>query len=345
VRLEDFDFDLPQSLIAQTPAARRDQSRMMVVRRNTGKWEHLLFRDLPQIIGRDHFLVMNNTRVFPARLEACRPDRQEHIEVLLVRDLGSGNWLALLKPGRKAPVGQKLRVGPLEAEVTEIKESGARILHFPAQANLMATFESIGHTPLPPYIRRSGEQELADDRTRYQTVYAKHTGSVAAPTAGLHFTEEILNRLDEAGVPRCEILLHIGYGTFQPVRCQKIENHRMEPEYFEVTENAAACLSKYREEGRKLVAVGTTTTRVLEHMALGGKEFRRGEAGFCDLFIYPGFKFQMLNGLLTNFHLPQSTLFMLVSAFGGTELLKECYREAIRQQYRFYSYGDCMLLL
>lgn len=345
MRIDDFNFELPQSLIAQTPAARRDHSKMMVVRRNTGQWEHLLFQDLPQIIGRDHFLVMNNTRVFPARLEASRPNRQEHIEVLLVRDLGFGDWLALLKPGRKAMIGQELRFGPLCAKVTQIRESGARVLHFRVREELMATFESIGHIPLPPYIHRLTSQDLPDDRTRYQTVYARHTGSVAAPTAGLHFTEEILSRLDQAGVPRCEILLHIGYGTFQPVRDEEIENHHMEPEYFEVSENAAASISKFKQEGRRLVAVGTTTTRVLEYLALGNEGFRGGQSGFCDLFIYPGFKFQMLDGLLTNFHLPRSTLFMLVCAFGGRELLKECYQEAVRQKYRFYSYGDCMLLL
>jgi S-adenosylmethionine:tRNA ribosyltransferase-isomerase len=288
---------------------------------------------------------MNNTRVFPARLRACRPNKQEHIEVLLVRDLGSGNWLALLKPGRKAMIGQELRIGPLVAEVVEIRESGARVLRFPAHEHLMATFENIGDTPLPPYIRRLPGHEPAEDRARYQTVYASQTGSVAAPTAGLHFTEEILQRLDQAGVPRCEILLHIGYGTFQPVRCQKIENHHMEPEYFEVSENAAMLIDKYRQEGRRLIAVGTTTTRVLEYLAMGKDGFQGSKSGFCDLFIYPGFKFQMLDGLLTNFHLPQSTLFMLVSAFGGRELVQECYREAVRQEYRFYSYGDCMLLL
>lgn len=345
MKLNEFDFELPQNLIAQTPAARRDQSRMMVVRRDTGKREHLLFRDLPQIIGREHFLVMNNTRVFPARLGAWRPNKQEHIEVLLVRYLGSGDWLALLKPGRKAMIGQELRIGPLCAKVKEIRESGARVLHFPGQKDLMATFETIGSTPLPPYIRRLPGQDLADDNMRYQTVYARHTGSVAAPTAGLHFTEETLRHLDQMGVPRCEILLHIGYGTFQPVRAKKIENHHMEPEYFEVSKKAAASISKYKREGRRLIAVGTTATRVLEYLALGKAGFCGEKSGFCDLFIYPGFKFQMLDGLLTNFHLPQSTLFLLVCAFGGHELLKECYREAIRQQYRFYSYGDCMLLL
>jgi S-adenosylmethionine:tRNA ribosyltransferase-isomerase len=345
VQLSEFDFELPQNLIAQMPAARRDEARMMVVRRDTGRCEHLLFRDLPQVIGREHFLVMNNTRVFPARLRACRPDKQEHIEVLLVRDLGSGDWLALLKPGRKAMIGQELRMGPLGARVKEIRESGARVLHFPAQENLMATFETIGQPPLPPYIHRWPGQDLAQDRTRYQTVYARHTGSVAAPTAGLHFSEEILHRLDQVGVPRCEILLHIGYGTFQPVRCKKIEDHPMEPEYFEVSEKAAESIGKFKQEGRRLVAVGTTTTRVLEYLALQKEGFCSGKSGFCNLFIYPGFEFRMLDGLLTNFHLPQSTLFILVCAFGGIKLLQECYREAIRREYRFYSYGDCMLLL
>jgi S-adenosylmethionine:tRNA ribosyltransferase-isomerase len=345
VKLDDFDFEFPAALIAQSPSARRDQSRMMVVWRKTGKWEHRLFRELPQIIGPDHFLVLNKTRVFPARLRACRPNKKELIEILLVRDLGSGHWLSLLKPARKAMLGQKLSVGPLCAEVVAVKESGMRVLRFTGVTDLMATFERIGETPLPPYIRRSPQQDLRNDRARYQTVYAKKTGSVAAPTAGLHFTAGILHQLDLAGVPRCEILLHVGYGTFQPVRHEDIESHRMEPEYFEVSERAADSIQGYRQNGRRLVAVGTTTTRVLEFLAQQDHGFKGKKSGFCDLFIYPGFQFQMLDGLLTNFHLPRSTLFMLVCAFGGLDLLRECYREAISREYRFFSYGDCMLLL
>lgn len=344
MKLEDFDFNLPPHLIAQNPAACRDQSKMMVVWRDRERWEHRLFRDLPQIIGRDSFLVMNSTRVFPARLDARRSDRQEHIEVLLVRDLGGGDWLALVKPGRKAKMGQELRIGPLRAVVAETRESGARVLRFPAGEDLLSTFESIGRTPLPPYIRRPSGPDRIEDRNRYQTVYARQVGSVAAPTAGLHFTEDTLRRLDLAGVPRCEILLHVGYGTFQPVRCENIEDHRLEPEYFEVSEEAAASIRRCRQERRRLISVGTTTTRVLEHLALEAGGFAGG-SGFCSLFIYPGFRFQMLDGLLTNFHLPKSSLFMLVCAFGGVRFLKDCYREAIRRQYRFYSYGDCMLLL
>jgi S-adenosylmethionine:tRNA ribosyltransferase-isomerase len=345
VKLSDFDFSLPDDLIAQHPLPERDQSRMMVVWRSTGKREHRIFRDLPYILGPEHFLVMNNTRVFPARLNASRPGKREKIEVLLVRELAPGDWLALLKPARKAPPGQELLIGSLRTSVVDLRESGSRILRFEQSEGLIEFFEQIGEPPLPPYIHRMNKREMVEDRERYQTVYARHTGSVAAPTAGLHFTPEVLKRLEIQGIGRCEILLHVGYGTFQPVRCEEIENHRMEPEYFEVNEQAAACIGRSKAEGRRIVAVGSTTTRVLEHLAARGFTFDGRESGFCDLFIYPGFKFQMLDGMLTNFHLPRSTLFMLVSAFAGRELMLDCYREAVSESYRFFSYGDCMLLL
>jgi S-adenosylmethionine:tRNA ribosyltransferase-isomerase len=345
MRLSDFDFVLPEHLIAQSPAAERDESKMMVIWRQSGKREHLKFRDLPELLGPRHFIVVNNTRVIPARLRACRPGRQEEIEVLLLRELNPYNWLALVKPARKAPLGQTLIMGELSAQVTEVRESGSRIFRFDPGIDLWEMLERIGEPPTPPYIHRRRGQDFTEDRKRYQTVYARHRGSVAAPTAGLHFTEDVFRRLDAGGVPVCELLLHVGYGTFQPVRCENIEEHKMEPEYYELDETTASRIGSYKSEGRKLIAVGTTTTRCLEYIARQEDPLRQASAGFCNLFIYPGFEFKLLDGLLTNFHLPKSTLFMLACAFAGRELMLDCYREAISREYRFYSYGDCMLLL
>jgi S-adenosylmethionine:tRNA ribosyltransferase-isomerase len=345
MKLSDFDFVLPDRLIAQSPAAERDESRMMVVWRESGKREHLKFRDLPEVLGSGHFIVINNTKVFPARLRACRPAKQEEIEVLLLRELDPCNWLALVKPARKTPLGQTLKIGKLSAQVTEVRESGSRVLRFDSGIDLWEAFERIGEPPTPPYIRRQRGQDFTEDRMRYQTVYARHRGSVAAPTAGLHFTEDIFRRLEVRGVPVCELLLHVGYGTFQPVRSENIEEHKMEPEYYELDQATATRIRSYLSEGRRLIAVGTTTTRCLEYLARQENPLHHAAAGFCNLFIYPGFEFRLLDGLLTNFHLPKSTLFMLACAFAGRELMQDCYREAISKEYRFYSYGDCMLLL
>jgi S-adenosylmethionine:tRNA ribosyltransferase-isomerase len=345
MKLDDFNFVLPEHLIAQHPAPERDSSRMMVVWRQSGKREHLRFRDLPDILGPEHFLVVNNTRVFPARLKASRPGKCEEIEVLLLKEAGPNDWLALLKPGRKAPIGQELEIGELSARVAEVRESGSRVLHFKQGINLLEVFEKIGTPPTPPYIRRQGIQDFAEDKLRYQTVYAQHSGSVAAPTAGLHFTDAVLHRLGARGIPICKLLLHVGYGTFQPIRSENLEEHTMEPEYYSIDAATAAQIQTYKSEGRRLVSVGTTTTRCLEYLARQENPMSQDSTGYCNLFIYPGFEFKLLDGLITNFHLPRSTLFMLVCAFAGRELMLDCYREAISKDYRFYSYGDCMLLL
>jgi S-adenosylmethionine:tRNA ribosyltransferase-isomerase len=345
MKLHDFNFQLPDHLIAQCPPPERDQSRMLVVWRESGKREHHTFQELPDILNPEHFLVLNNTRVFPARLRACRPGKNEEIEVLLIRELNPRDWIALIKPGRKAPPGQELLFGELSARVLDVTESGGRILRFREGQDLHQAFEKIGEPPIPPYIRRSSIDDLSQDRLRYQTVYARHPGSVAAPTAGLHFTETVFNRLEVRRIPVCELLLHVGYGTFQPIRCEDIERHQMEPEYFRLEASTAERIRHYKAERRKLVAVGTTTTRCLEFLARKEAPLEGESSGFCNLFIYPGFEFRMLNGLLTNFHLPQSTLFMLVCAFAGRELMLDCYHEAIAEGYRFYSYGDCMLIL
>jgi S-adenosylmethionine:tRNA ribosyltransferase-isomerase len=338
MKLSDFDFILPERLIAQHPSSERDSSRLMVVWRKSGKREHRRFRELPEILGGGHFLVINNTRVFPARLYACRPGQDEEIEVLLLKELAPRDWLALVKPARKAPIGQKLLLGDLSAQVIEVKETGSRIFRFEAGPDLQDAFERIGTPPIPPYLRRQRYQDLSEDSVRYQTIYARHSGSVAAPTAGLHFTDEVFRRLKAHGTQVCELLLHVGYGTFQPVRCQDIEEHQLEPEYYRIDAVNALQIKKLKGEGRRLIAVGTTTTRCLEFLARAENALDHASAGFCNLFIYPGFEFRMLDGLLTNFHLPRSTLFMLACAFGGRELLLDCYHEAIINNYRFYSY-------
>ena len=345
INLSDFDFDLPDRLIAQTPAPVRDSSKMMVVWRDTGRREHRIFSDLPDILDSDSFLVVNNTKVFPARLRASRPGKQEEIEILLLKELGPLDWLALVKPARKAPPGQELIIGRLPAKVMGARESGSRVFRFESGTNLSQLFEKIGEPPIPPYIHRKRGQDLSEDRVRYQTVYARHSGSVAAPTAGLHFTEEVFRRLGERSIPVCEVLLHVGYGTFQPVRCENIEHHHMEPEYYRIDATTLEKIKNYKDNGLRLVAVGTTTTRCLEFLARQENGLTQASSGLCNLFIYPGFEFKVLNGLLTNFHLPRSTLFMLACAFAGRDLLLDCYREAISRDYRFYSYGDCMLVL
>jgi len=345
MNLSDFDFELPEHLIAQAPAPERDGSKMMVVWRATGKREHRVFRELPDILNAEHFLVINNTRVFPARLRAYRPGKSEEIEILLLRETAPHEWLALIKPARKAPPGGELMVCGRTARVLEASESGSRLLRFEYEGELPQLFEQFGETPIPPYIHRDKGEDLSKDKLRYQTVYARRSGSVAAPTAGLHFTDDVFRRLNEQGIPVCEVLLHVGYGTFKPVRCENILEHSMEAEYYEVDAATAGRIRDYKAGGRKLVAVGTTTTRCLEYIAKEKDAWDHAASGFCNLFIYPGFRFQMLNGLLTNFHLPRSTLFMLASAFAGRDLLMDCYREAIANNYRFYSYGDCMLIL
>lgn len=345
MKLASFDFSLPEHLIAQQPAPERDQSRLMVVHRAEKSVEHRVFHELPEILNPDSFLVVNTTRVFPARLWANRPGKQERIEILLVREEAPDAWVALIRPARKAGLGQRLLLGELAARVIGLQPDGSRILAFTGSPDLRGWIEKTGEPPLPPYIRRASGADLAADRMRYQTVFARQWGSIAAPTAALHFTPRVFGRLAENQIPCREILLHVGYGTFQPVRCEEIEEHRMQAEYFEVTGKEAAAIEELLARGKRLIAVGTTTTRVLEHLARQGGFSPGGTSGYCDLFIYPGFAFRAMQGLITNFHLPRSTLFMLVCAFAGREFMLDCYRQAIEEKYRFFSYGDCMLIL
>ena len=337
MKIADFDYHLPAELIAQYPCENRDQSRLMVVDRVSQSLEHCRFRDLPRFLSSRDLLVVNNTRVIPARLYAYRAGRQEKIEVLLLSPLEGDVWEALIQPGKKARPGARLvfQAGEFEAEVLDGTPSAVRRLHFEYSGEFWHWIERLGQTPLPPYISREPTRE---DRKRYQTVFATISGSVAAPTAGLHLTRELLEEISH-----CKITLHVGYGTFRPVSVERIEEHQMDAEYYEIAAEAATRIAEHQESGR-VIAVGTTTTRVLEHVFSRHQEIAP-DRGWTDLFIYPGFEFRVIGGLITNFHLPRSTLLLLVSAFAGKSLIQKCYREAIGRGYRFYSYGDAMLIL
>ena len=356
--VSDFDYHLPEELIAQEPLADREASRMLHLVRQSGGWRDRHFRNLPDLLRPDDLLVVNNTRVFAARLYGRRSGQRAQpvsprnpaargflhgrVEVLLTRDLGNREWEALVHPGRKIGVGERLFFGDneLEAEVVGRGTFGERRLRFRPVPDFFQRIERLGHVPLPPYI---GRPDRPEDRARYQTVYARESGSVAAPTAGLHFTPEVLDRIRERGVEMAEITLHIGLGTFQPVRVERVENHKMRSEWFSISNDAATRINRALEQGRRVVAVGTTTVRTLEFAACETGRVKPGR-GEANLFIYPGFRFRVVGALLTNFHLPRSTLLMLVSAFTGRELVLKAYEHAVQERYRFYSYGDCMFI-
>ncbi|MBZ5531607.1 MAG: tRNA preQ1(34) S-adenosylmethionine ribosyltransferase-isomerase QueA [Acidobacteriia bacterium] len=402
--VSDFDFHLPEELIAQEPLPERSQSRMLHLWRESGRYEDRKFADFPDLLRPDDLLVVNNSRVFPARLfgrragahaqpvsprnPAAKEFLQGRVEVLLTRQVGPFEWQALVRPGRKIDVGEKIYFGgtaapaasspaagegaELAAEITARGEFGERTLRFGPVADFFAVVEKLGHVPLPPYIHRPDQApDQPADRERYQTVYAgrAETGSVAAPTAGLHFTPEILARIRNRGVEIAEITLHVGLGTFQPVHVERVEDHKMHGESFHISEAVAAQINRALEEKRRVVAVGTTTVRALEFAALqqqtaaerspaanvrGGPATSSAESkapvriapgsGEAGIFIYPGFQFRVVGAMLTNFHLPKSTLLMLVSAFAGKENILRAYEHAVRERYRFFSYGDCMFV-
>ncbi len=352
MRLADFDFHLPEELIAQEALADRSASRMLVVHRAEGRWEDRCFRDLPGYLHPGDCLVLNDSRVFPARLFGHRsgihalpvgknnPKLQEHlsgeVEVFLLRSVPSGprDWEALVRPGRKLPVGERIRFAEgLEAEIIARGEFGERTVRFLGDTDLYAAFERIGHIPLPPYIRRA---DTSADRERYQTVFAREKGSAAAPTAGLHFTPDLLERCREAGADQAYVTLHVGLGTFQPLHQELVEEVRLHAEHYRITAENAARI----EAAGRVVAVGTTSVRTLETAARTHQL-----EGETDIFLYPGVPFQRTGAMLTNFHLPGTSLLVLVAAFAGTELMLAAYRHAVEQRYRFYSYGDCMLIL
>ena len=361
VLVSQFNYHLPEELIAQDPLADRAASRMLRLDRNSGNVSDDLFRSFPALLGATDLVVFNNTRVFPARLYGRRSGARAHplssrnpaardflkgqIEVLLTRQVSSepNEWECLVRPGRKIGIGERLYFGDdqgLSAEVIARGSFGERRVRFDPVPDFFTRVERSGHVPLPPYISR---EDRPGDRERYQTVYARERGSVAAPTAGLHFTPEILDKIRERGIETTEITLHVGLGTFQPVRSETVEDHRLHREAYEISAEASEKINRALKEGRRVVAVGTTTVRTLEYAAreTGRVQPGRGEA---DLFIYPGFQFRVVGALLTNFHLPQSTLLMLVCAFAGTEPTLTAYRHAVEQRYRFYSYGDCMFV-
>jgi S-adenosylmethionine:tRNA ribosyltransferase-isomerase len=356
VRTSDFDFPLPEELIAQQPAAARDQSRLLVLRRETGKVTHRQFTDFPSFLKPGDVLVLNNSRVIPARLRGFAGPGGGDLEVLLLSEVDVNDWWVMVKPGRRARIGTTIsfrrRSGegsPAQAQVIDINPEGHRRLRFSGIPNIADVLDSLGEVPLPPYIRRDGASDLASDQERYQTVYAEAPGSVAAPTAGLHFTPEVLHLIRELGVQVCFVTLHVGLATFGPVKAELLEEHVMHEERFSVNEEAAQAVNAAKREGRRVIAIGTTSVRVLETLAGRHGEIRPG-SDQTRLFLRPPHRFQMVDALLTNFHLPRSTLFMLVSAFAapgeirGQRMMLETYAEAVRELYRFFSYGDAMFI-
>jgi S-adenosylmethionine:tRNA ribosyltransferase-isomerase len=364
VLVSDFHYELPAELIAQHPLPDRAASRLLHLSASTGAFHDRQFRDFPDLLRHDDLVVFNDTRVFPARLygrreglksqavsprnPAARDFLRGRVEVLLTRQLSRNpnhsDWECLVRPGRKISVGEHLFFGEhdeLKAEVIARGQFGERHIRFAPSDDFFAGVEQIGHIPLPPYIDRA---DSSDDRERYQTVYAQERGSVAAPTAGLHFTPEILARIRQRGIETAKITLHVGLGTFQPVRTEKVEEHQLHSESYSISDEAAAKIQHARSQSRRIVAVGTTTVRTLEYAAKQNSGEVRAGTGEANLFIYPGYKFQVVEALLTNFHLPQSTLLMLVCALGGKENVLNAYRHAVAQRYRFYSYGDCMFV-
>lgn len=339
MKKSDFTYPLPEELIAQHPAEQRDASRLLCLDGNSGRIEHHLFYQLPDLLKPGDCLVVNNSRVIPARLLGVRKDTGHAIEVLLLKRLSETEWETIVRPGRKVRTGHQLVFipGRLEAIVRKVTENGNRIIHFNFDGLWEAVLDEAGTLPLPPYIH-----EQLDDPSRYQTVYASRDGSAAAPTAGLHFTPELLDRLDACGIKKAELTLHVGLGTFRPVREENILDHKMHTEYYELPEKTAQLIRQTRAEGGRIVAVGTTSCRVLESVAANGPLTEK--SGWTNLFIYPGFQFKVTDYLITNFHLPESTLLMLVSAFAGKEHILSAYEEAIRQRYRFFSFGDAMLI-
>ncbi len=386
--VSDYAYDLPERLIAQTPAERRDHSRLLVLDRASRSLIDSTFNQLPAFLTAGDLLVLNNTRVFPARLPGRRIRQHANgesiigrrVEVFLVRRLEPLVWEALVRPGRSLHAGAQIEFEPghLTAEILEWREAGRRIVRFHAKGDFDEIIDRIGLTPLPPYIKRDERDRL--DQERYQTVFARERGAVAAPTAGLHFTPELLDQLKARGIEIAEITLHVGYGTFQPVRVERVEDHRVESEGYTISKDAAQIINRALSEKRRIIAVGTTTTRALESAARQGPGAGgRGPVSFAgniepseerpdetltpssspapgprppapgtattDLFIYPGFEFRVLGGLITNFHLPRSSLLMLVAGLAGRKFILEAYRHAVEHEYRFYSYGDAMLIL
>lgn len=339
MKKSDFYFDLPEELIAQTPLERRDASRLLVLNKKTGELEHRHFYDLPEYLHEGDCLVMNDSRVLPARLLGCRSSGGS-VELVLLRDLGEGKWECLSRPGRKTKPGTELSFGDgeLTATVLAVTEGGNRIVQFHYEGIFLEVLERLGKMPLPPYIKA----EL-NDAERYQTVYSREVGSAAAPTAGLHFTQELLQKLADKGVRLCYVTLHVGLGTFRPVKEEEIEDHPMHAEFCMIPEETARIVNETKKNGGRVIAVGTTSCRTLESFASADGALSPS-SGWTDIFIYPGYRFKCIDALITNFHLPESTLIMLVSALAGRETILNAYRTAVEEKYRFFSFGDAMFI-
>ena len=340
MKVSDFYFELPEELIAQYPLEKRDSSRLMVLDKKTGEIEHRKFHDILEYLNEGDTLVLNNTRVLPARLIGEKEETGGKIEFLLLKRIEGDKWECLAKPGRKAKVGTVFTFGEgkLKAIVREIGEEGNRIIEFKYDGIFEQVLDQLGQMPLPPYIH-----EKLEDKERYQTVYSKEKGSAAAPTAGLHFTEELLKEIKDKGVNIAYLTLHVGLGTFRPVKVDDVNNHVMHSEYYHLDKENAELINKTKEAGKRVIAVGTTSSRTLE--TIGDENGRvREQSGWTDIFIYPGYKFKIVDNLITNFHLPESTLIMLVSALAGQDNIMNAYNTAVKEKYRFFSFGDSMFI-
>lgn len=341
MKLSDFNYILPEELIAQDPLEKRDNSRLMVLHRDTGAWEHKHFYDIIDYLNPGDCLVVNNTKVIPARLMGVKEDTGASIEVLLLKRKEEKIWETLVKPGKKARIGARISFGDglLNGEVVDIVEEGNRLIRFEYEGIFEEILDKLGQMPLPPYITHR-----LQDRNRYQTVYAKYDGSAAAPTAGLHFTEELLEKIQKKGIRIAKVTLHVGLGTFRPVKEENVLEHHMHSEFYMVDEAAADAINETKAAGGRIIAVGTTSTRTLETVAEPDGHIPV-KSGWTDIFIYPGYQFKAVDCLITNFHLPESTLIMLVSALADRETVLRAYEEAVREKYRFFSFGDAMLIL
>ena len=340
MKVSDFDFYLPEELIAQHPLEKRDSSRLMVIDKKTGEIEHKHFHDIIDYLNEGDTIVLNNTRVMPARLIGEKVETGGKIEFLLLKRLEGDKWECLAKPGKRAKIGQKFTFGEgkLTCTVVDIVEEGNRIIEFSYEGIFEEVLDQLGEMPLPPYIT-----EKLEDKERYQTVYSKEKGSAAAPTAGLHFTEDLLSKIKAKGVNIAYLTLHVGLGTFRPVKVEDINDHTMHSEYYHLDKENADLINETKKRGNKVISVGTTSTRTLETIS-DENGFVREQSGWTDIFIYPGYKYKVVDNLITNFHLPESTLIMLVSALAGKENVMNAYKEAVNEKYRFFSFGDSMFI-
>ncbi len=339
MKTDDFDYYLPEELIAQVPIKERDHSRLLVLDKNTGEIIHERFDNIINYLDKGDVLVVNNTKVLPARLIGTKEDTNAVIEVLMLKDLGDNKWECLSKPAKRVKEGTIIKFSPeLSAKCIGIGEEGIRHFEFIYNGIFYEILDRLGEMPLPPYIH-----EKLKEKDRYQTVYAKEVGSAAAPTAGLHFTKELIEKIKEKGIIYEEITLHVGLGTFRPVSVEDVTKHKMHSEFYSMTKETANVLNRAKKEGRRIISVGTTTTRTLETILRDNDEFKE-ISGWTDIFIYPGFKFKAIDALITNFHLPKSTLVMLVSAFASKEKIMHAYNEAVKEKYRFFSFGDAMFI-